>query len=207
MFISKVKYSKVMGVAFCNRGLLYFATGAVVFCDRPHAQRIGRACLRAVFSGADAALNQSGFFERIEVANHRRFVHLTFLRQRLQAGKARSAAFVVVIRQPIKHDLSGWFQPLLLHCQRRHVMAHGFSFRVVETPPAVLCCVQRIRFMRLPIPAVPPPLRLLGWVERLPVLPTPLLYSARPFRPSPIFAASLIRYQPSRKITSPSSSI
>lgn len=141
MFISKVKYSKVMGVAFCNRGLLYFATGAVVFCDRPHAQRIGRACLRAVFSGADAALNQSGFFERIEVANHRRFVHLTFLRQRLQAGKARSAAFVVVICQPIKHDLSGWFQPLLLHCQRRHVMAHGFSFRVVETPPAVLCCV------------------------------------------------------------------
>jgi hypothetical protein len=68
----------------------------------------------------------------------------------------------VVVCQPVKHDLGGRFQTLLLHGQRRHVMAHGFSFRVVETPTAVVCCVQRIRLCALPIPAVPPPLRLWG---------------------------------------------
>lgn len=160
MFISKVKCSKVMGVAFCNRGLLYFATGAVAFCDRLHPQRICCAGLRSVFPGADAALDQSGFFERVEVTNHRRFVHLAFLSQRFQAWETRSAAFVVVIRQPIKHDLGGRFQPPLLHRQRRHVMAHGLSFRVVETPPAMLSCGQRIRLCALPMPAVCRPLRL-----------------------------------------------
>lgn len=86
--------------------------------------------------------------------------------------------------------------------------AHRHLLCVVETPPAMLCCAQRILFMRS-ADASGLPLRcgLLGRVERLPVLPAPIFYRSSGLSPSRIFAASLKRYQPLRRITSPSSSI
>lgn len=180
MFTSRVISSKVIGWQILPPPLCRF-------CHPPwqilpplcvlHVEAEIVRSLLAILSKAVRDRDQAGSFECVDLILDRSLRHLADFRKPGEAWKAPSSFPVVVVGQPIKHDLGGRFQPLLLHCQCRHVMAHGFSFRVVETPPAVICCVQRIRLCALPIPAAYlSAAAFLGRVERLPVLPAPIFY-------------------------------
>ena len=163
MFTSRVISSKVIGwqilppppCRFCHPGWQ-------ILPPLIGLQMEGKAVrsLLPVLSKSVLDRDQTGLLQRRDLVLNRSLRHLADLGKAREAWEAPSGLSVVVIRQPIKHDLGGRFQPPLLHCQRRHVVAHGFSFRVVETPPAMLSCGQRIRLCALPMPAVCRPLRL-----------------------------------------------
>jgi len=93
-------------------GRKYFPT--IIF--HSHLQMVAVGCLRSVVPRALNHLNQASFGQLIQVQPDASVCHLAQLRQPLVAWEAFACALVVVIRQPIKHDLGGWFQPRLLHC-------------------------------------------------------------------------------------------
>lgn len=211
MFTSRVISSKVIGWQILPSPLCRFCHPPWQILPPLISLKVEGEIVRgllAILSEAVADRNQASLLQSRNLILNRSLRHFADLRKAREARKAPPGLSVVVIRQPIKHNLGGRFQPPLLHRQRRHVMAHGLSFRVVETPAAMLYCGQRIRQCVLPIPAAYlSAAAFLGRVERLPVLPAPIFYRSYWLSPSRIFAASLKRYHPLRRITSPSSSI
>jgi len=93
-------------------GRKYFPT--IIF--HSHLQMVAVGCLRSVVTGPLHHGNQTSFGQLIQMQPDAAICHLAQFRQPLVAWEAFACALVVVIRQPIKHDLGGWFQPRLLHC-------------------------------------------------------------------------------------------
>ena len=115
VIIYKVKGRKNLhrgGGNIFRGGRKYFPT--IIF--HSHLQMVAVGCLGPVVTGALHHGDQASFGQLIQMQPDASIRHLAQFRQPFVAWEAFACALVVVIRQPIKHDLGGWFQPRLLHC-------------------------------------------------------------------------------------------